>query len=140
MSSILKITLAMFLLAAPAQAETKKAGPVSGIFSNLLQKLQNVTLADLQAADALAQSHGNSISHTCYQAWITWIQQEKSAVTGPDGKPISPPSIHIFWDLEKLLDLMHALQPTSPISVACAPLINDAKTLGISIGGVPLLP
>ena len=138
------LVLALALTFSPVYAETKtppmKGGPVSGIFSNLLKKLQDVTLADLQYADALAQAHSNQISHTCYAAWINWIQAEQAATTGPDGKRPPLPTIHIFTDIEKALDLMHALQPTSAISIACAPLINDAKSLGISIGGVPLLP
>jgi len=144
MKTIIKFTLALFLSVAPVHAETKtppmKGGPVSGIFSNLLKKLQDVTLADLQYADALAQAHSNQISHTCYTAWINWIQAEQAATTGPDGKHPPLPTLHIFTDIEKALDLMHALQPTSTISVACAPLINDAKSLGISIGGIPILP
>jgi len=124
--------------------QTATPPKVEGIFSNLIQnllkKLQNVTLADLQYADALALSHNNQISHACFSAWIGYLEAEQKAVTGPDGKPISQPTPSLFSDLEHGLDLMHALQPTSAISVACAPFINDAKSLGISIGGVPLLP
>ena len=133
MSSILKITLAMFLLAAPAQAETKKAGPVSGIFSGLLQKLQKVTLEDLQAADALALSHGNQISHACFEAWISFLQAEQKALTGPDGKPVQLPSIHLIYDAERILDLLQALQPTNALSVACAPLKGVATSITIPL-------
>ena len=152
------LVIALTLTFSPVYAEKKQSNrdpveigisapnppKVGGIFSNLIQnllrKLQNVTLADLQFADELAQNHNNQISHTCYTAWISYLQAEAKANTGPDGKPVTQPSPSLFTDLERALDLMHALQPTSAISVACAPFINDAKSLGISIGGVPLLP
>jgi len=133
-----KLTLfvALALFAAPASADTKppvKAGPVSGIFSSLLQKLQQVTLADLQAADALALSHGNQISHGCFQAWITFLQAEQQALTGPDGKPVQLPSIHLIYDAERILDLLQALQPTSALSVACAPLKGMATSITVPL-------
>jgi hypothetical protein len=147
------LTLALALVITPVYAvdkppsrteQTANPPKVGGIFNNLinnlLKKLQNVTLADLQFADQLAQNHSNAISHQCFTAWISYLQAEAKANTGPDGKPVTQPSPSLFTDLERALDLMHALQPTSAISVACAPFINDAKSLGISIGGVPLLP
>ena len=128
-----------------SQTERTATPPkVGGIFSNLIQnllkKLQNVTLADLQYADMLALSHNNQISHACFSAWIGYLEAEQKAITAPDGKPISQPTPSLFSDLEHGLDLMNALSPTSPITVACAPFINQAKSLGLSIGGVPLLP
>lgn len=136
MKTIAKLTLALFLFAAPAQAETKapmKAGPISGIFSSLLQKLQNITLADLQAADALALSHGNQISHTCFQAWISFLQAEKQALNGPDGKPVQLPTPHLIYDAERILDLLQALQPTNALSVACAPLKGVATSITVPL-------
>ena len=129
----------------PSHTEQTATPPkVGGIFSNLIQnllkKLEKVTLADLQYADALALSHNNQISHTCYSAWIGYLEAEQKAITGPDGKPITQPTPSLFSDLEHGLDLMNALSPASSITVACAPFINQAKSLGLSIGGVPLLP
>ena len=123
MSSILKITFALFLLVAPAQAETKapmKALPLSGLFSGLLKKIQDVTLTDLKAANALALAHGNQLGAQCWQAWVAYLEEEQQASAGPDGKPIVLPQVHLLYDAEKVYDLLQALQPTSKLSVACA--------------------
>lgn len=135
-----RLILALVLLislVAPAQAESraphKAFNPVSGVFSSLLQKLRNITLADLKAANALALAHGNQLGSACYQAWIAFIEEEQQAATGPDGKPIILPPIHLIYDAEKLFDLLQALHPTSKLSVACAPLKGAATSVTIPL-------
>ena len=136
MKAIVQFTLALFLLAAPAQAETKapmKALPLSGLFSGLLKKIQDVTLADLKAANALAISHGNTLGSACYTAWIGYIEEEQQASSGPDGKPIVLPPIHFIFDAEKIYDLLQALAPTSKLSIACAAFKNSATSVTIPL-------
>jgi len=130
------LALAIFIGLAPAQAETKapvKAGPVSGIFSSLLKKLQDITLADLKAANALALSHNNTLGSACYQAWIAFIEEEQQALTDPNGKPVPLPPIHLIFDAEKVFDLLQALHPTSKLSVACAPFKNAATSVTVPL-------
>jgi len=131
------LVLALALTFSPVYAEGKappmKGGPVSGIFSNLLRKLQDITLADLKAANALALAHGNQLGSTCYQAWINFIEEEQQAASGPDGKPIVLPPIHLIYDAEKLFDLLQALHPTSKLSVACAALKGAATSVTIPL-------
>ena len=131
------LALVLALLAAPVYAQQKptpmKGGPVSGIFSNLLQKLQKVTLDDLKAANALALAHGNQLGSQCWQAWIGFLEEEQQASTGPDGKPITLPPIHLIYDVEKIFDLLQALHPTSKLSVACAPFKGAATSVTLPL-------
>jgi len=132
---ILALCLAL-LLAMPAQAETKaptKALPLSGLFSGLLKKIQDVTLADLKAASALATAHGNQLGAQCWQAWIAYLEEEQQASTGPDGKPVVLPQIHLLYDAEKVYDLLQALQPTSKLSISCAAFKNSATSVTIPL-------
>jgi len=140
MNTIAKFTLALILFAAvsctPVSAETKapvKAGPVSGIFSSLLQKMQQITLADLKAANALALAHNNQLGSQCWTAWIAFIEEEQQASTGPDGKPVQLPSPHLIYDVEKVFDLLQALHPTSKLSVACAAFKNAATSATVPL-------
>ena len=126
----------------------KPVGSVSSAIQNLVNKLQSVTLQDLQFAKALADAHGNQLSSQCWAAWITYLEQEQKAVTGPDGKPLSLPGVHLITDAERAIDLVNSLQSTSPMTVACAPLANQVKlnvlslittaATGALIGGIPL--
>ena len=109
-----------------------KALPLSGLFSGLLKKIQDVTLADLKAANALALAHGNVLGSQCWQAWVTYLEEEQQASTGPDGKPIVLPQVHLLYDAEKVYDLLQALAPTSKLSVACAAL-NSATSVTIPL-------
>ncbi len=130
------LALAIFVGISPTQAETKlpmKALPLSGLFSGLLKKIQDVTLADLKAANALALAHGNVLGSTCYQAWIGYIEEEQQASNGPDGKPIILPQLHLLYDAEKVYDLLQALQPISKLSISCAPFKNAATSVTIPL-------
>ena len=110
-----------------------KALPLGGLFSSLLKKIQDITLADLKAANALALSHGNTLGSQCYTAWIGYIEEEQQASNGPDGKPIVLPPVHLIFDAEKIYDLLQALAPTSKIAVACAPFKNSATSVTIPL-------
>lgn len=124
------------LFAAPAHAQSRQPVKLNFI-DGLLHKLQEITLADLQAADAIALAHGNQIAHQCWTAWIQYIQADQAATVGPDGNPVVLPSIHLITDLQRAFDLQQALQPTSPLSVSCAPFKNAAIALALPI---PFLP
>lgn len=130
------LLLAFVLLIAPVQAETRtpvKALPLSGLFSGLLKKIQDITLADLKAANALALAHNDQLGAQCWQAWVAYLEEEQQASTGPDGKPVQLPAVHIFYDVEKIYDLLQALTPTSKLSIACAPFKNAATSVTIPL-------
>ena len=131
------VALAGLLVCLPVPARAEPGGhpsPNTGprmsalpTLNQLHQKLQQVTLADLEAADKIALAHGNQISHACWQAWMTEIKADLNANLGPDGKPIDIPSPHLIVDFERMIDLSNALQPNSAFSVACAPLAQQVK-------------
>jgi len=121
------IALALMLIITPAHAENKAPPKMGGAISNLVSKLNKVALEDLQYADALATAHNDTIAHTCWSSWITYIEVEQKAIVGPDGKPLPLPSLHVITDAQKVFNIANALAPTSPLSVACAPLGNAVK-------------
>jgi hypothetical protein len=128
-----RLALALSLVCVSAvQAAPPAKGKVGSLLSGnpvekLMQALASVTLEDLQYADNIAVAQKNEVAHQCWAAWITLIKAQQSANVDANGNPIQPPTIHLFTDVERAIDLVNALQPTSPFAVACAPLANQIR-------------
>lgn len=116
---------------APQKVEKATSAPVPGAMgkkgTDLLKSIQAVVLPDLQYASAIAHAHNDAISYACWDAWAGIIQAEQAALTDESGKPIDPPTIHIITDIQRVININNALNPTSPLAVACAPLANKVK-------------
>lgn len=99
----------------------------SNPINDLISKFHQATIADLKYADALAVAHQDTLAHNCWTAWISYLQIEETVLTGPDGKAAPLPEPHVITSIQRAFNLSNALQPTSPMSVACAPLANTVK-------------
>lgn len=111
-------------LANPAQTH---AGALSDTANAVVAKIQKATLQDLQVADQIAVAQGDQIAHACWGAWIDFVKREQAVLLDAKGDPIPLPTVHLLTDLQRVRGLLQALQPTSPLSVACAPLANSVK-------------
>jgi hypothetical protein len=142
------LVLALALIITPAYAQRKLPPKEGGAISNLVSKLEKVTLADLQYASALAKAHQDTIASNCWDAWAAFIQLDQQTMAGSDGKPIPLPEPHVITTIQQTFNIANALQPTSPMSIACAALGNKVKmdvlqlimaaATGALIGGIPL--
>src|SRR5271157_1780329 len=107
-----------------AEDKPKLTGPVADIWN----KLQKVTLTDLQYANNLATNNGDTIASSCFSALITLIQKSQNANIDPTtGQPMVLPTPHLVTDLENVIIIYRELQPTSNTSVACSALMNNLK-------------
>jgi len=132
MKATIKLALALILFAAPALAQTRKPMKLD-LLGGLLGKLQNIALADLQAANALALAHQDTVASACYSAWIEYIKLDHQTATNPDGSPVSLPNPHLIYDLQRAFELQRALQPGSPLMLACAPFKQSVLGLMLPI-------
>jgi len=107
--------------------------PGQGINLNeLWAKLQQVSIADLQYALAIAtasKTAGGDMRAKLWAAWITLIQaQEGTNAVGADGKPLgAKPDPSVFSTFEQLAQVVDSLQPTSPFMIAATPVANALK-------------
>jgi hypothetical protein len=99
----------------------------SNPLADLLSKVQTIALADVTYANQLALANNDLLASQCYSAVITFITQQTTGVIGPDGQPMTPPSIHLVTDTERLILLYRALQPTSELNTQCAAFMNVIK-------------
>lgn len=95
----------------------------------LWTKMQQVSIADLQYAKALAdgtKTSGGTMRSACWGAWIAAVQAQQGInAVGPDGKPLgTKPDPAVFTTFEQLAEVVDSLQPTSPFMVACTPVAN----------------
>lgn len=98
----------------------------------LRDALDKIALPDLQYAAAIAKAKNNAAALSCWTALIDFVQSRQTAVAGLD-----KPDPALFTSVEDLVDLVNALQPTSPIFVGCAALAEQAKTnVGNMIVGI----
>ena len=116
------------------EPEVMKAPPIEGktstttnALNDLLTKVQSIALADVTYANQLALANNDTIASQCYSAVITFITKQSTGVLGPDGQPLAAPNVHLVTDMERLILLYNALQPTSELSTQCAALINALK-------------
>lgn len=112
---------------------TTKASP------DLISKIQQVALADLQAATADAKATGDTIASNCYDAWIGLITAQQSA------QGAAMPEPHVITSFQRQRDLINALRPGSPLKVACSPLAEELKADVLTLlskiaGGALTLP
>jgi len=148
------IVLILFLISAPSFAQTRPqltGRPIEDIKAavggrqaeaaapDLISKIQQVALADLQAATADAKATGDSIASNCYDAWIALINAQQTA----QGAALPEP--HIITAFQRNRDLVNALRPGSPLKVACAPFAEELKQDVITLlskiaGGALTLP
>ena len=151
----MKVILAIILLLLPtvslAQNRPLTGRPIEDIKAavdgkrseaaapDLISKIQQVALADLQAATADAKATGDSIASNCYDAWIALINAQQTA----QGAALPEP--HIITAFQRNRDLVNALRPGSPLKVACAPFAEELKQDVITLlskiaGGALTLP
>jgi hypothetical protein len=126
MRIFLACLLALSTLSIEPAIAQQKQGLIGNLVSRTIAKIQTAALDDLQIADAIAQAQGDAIAHSCWAAWINFIKQEQS-VLNPGGKAVVLPTLHLLTDFQRARSVLQALQPTSPLTVACAPLANAVK-------------
>lgn len=106
---------------------------------DLLRALDAKLLPDLQYALKLATATNNSITATCYQAWIDMITTQQTAVQtkNSDGTTtdIAIPDPHLVTDFERAVELRNALQPDSKFMTSCSPVANLIKQDVLSFMG-----
>jgi hypothetical protein len=116
---ILAATAALILMSGAIAQQ--KPGTIAASPARALNALDKIVLADLLNADAIAVAQGNDINHQCWTALIDIIKKKQAT-------PATPlPTIHLITDFQNLSDFANALQPTSKLSVACAPMANAVK-------------
>lgn len=124
-------TLSALVVLAGVAALAACAGPSTGsapvsTAQNPLQALQSFTVTDLQAADADAATHGDTLAHTCYAALIPAVQDAQ--VTAPQLKG----AFSAFQASRDAATLVQAGIPQN-INVACAPLVLDASATVVGL-------
>jgi hypothetical protein len=113
------------------------SNPASGVTPATIQAtVQKLTVADLQAADADAKAHNDTVAGTCYEALIPLVQSQESLLPGalPKG------AVSAF---QAARDIANGVQSGPSVlkglNVPCAPLVLDAENtliqLGLRIGG-----
>jgi len=95
--------------------------------SELLDKLKDVSLADLKYAKAQAKATNNTITLPCWSAWVDLLSKAQQPLVDDDGQPITRPDPHVFSTLESASELLQALQNGGPIQTGCAALADASK-------------
>lgn len=127
------IGLALALSASPALAQKQRA-PVKLALTDAV--IQNV-IADLKYASLVAHTNGNTITAPCWDAQLTLVQGWVAPMTDAQGNVVTPPTIHVISDVEKVSEIINSLQANSPVSLACAAMAQAAgKSLATIIGSV----
>jgi hypothetical protein len=121
------------VFSAPRKASAVAPAPVKADFPGLLGKLKSVTLEDLRSADAIAQKQGNTVSHQCWAAWISFLEAQKAAAVDDKGNPVQLPAVHLITDAENAIDFVNQVSSTGPIGVACAPLANQVRMSALNL-------
>lgn len=118
-------------IAGPATTPTSPAPAALTTVQQLWQKIVVANLADLQYAKALADAAGTpggKMRSACYAALIAVNQQANGAgLKDASGNPITPPNPAVVTGFEQAEQVVEALQPTSNLVVACAPVANALK-------------
>lgn len=133
-----------FQLPIPLRPLGQTSGPATVTTpSQLFADIQRATVADLQYAINIAKAQNNKLTESCWSAWLMMIQNDQNANLA-NGAAVAPPEPHVITDLERVIDLANALEPSSPFVVACAPLANQvkmnvAKFIASAVGGTAVL-
>jgi hypothetical protein len=101
------------------------ATPATGVTPATIQAtVQQLTVADLQAADADAKAHGDTVASTCYEALIPVVQSQASLL------PASSPQ-GVVSAFQAARDIANGVQSVPGVlkglNVPCAPLVLDAE-------------
>ena len=147
MLKYLVLPLALLCAACASQPASTTATPAS---TDIIAKLQTVTVNDLNDAEADAVAANDAIAMPCYPALAGWIGGLKSPIATP------PAGAGVFYAQQKLRDVNTASTSFSiPVSVklACAALFVDDATFvakadafiaaAVASGGataIPVLP
>lgn len=96
----------------------------------LFTKIQTVSLADFEAADADATATKDTIAEPCYAAIVTLIKAQQS-VASPVQNTAQPgvnvPTTHIVLTFQRFRDFVNALRPGAPVSAGCSQLAAQSK-------------
>lgn len=115
------------LAACQPQSSTSSASGLAGAE----QALQKFTVADLQAADADAKAHGDTIASTCYEALIPAVQSQTANL--PAALPAG-----LFTAFQEGRDGIDAIEDVPAglkgLNVACGPLVLDAEQTVVALG------
>jgi len=115
----------------------QSASTGSSGLQHLADQIAKLSLADFKAAQALAAASSNTITKSCWDAWVTLLESQQKPLLGTDGKPLVIPDPHLITDVEKLSELVQQLQPNSTISVGCSPMAQAVqKDIATLIGAV----
>lgn len=119
------------------------AAPSPATLGQVQATLQKFTVADLQAADADAKAHNDTLASTCYEALVPVIAAQPNLI--PNSVPKG-----VFTAFQEGRDGVTAIQavPTAlkGLNVACGPLVLDAQQTILALGlkvapaALPALP
>lgn len=113
-----------------AAGATAPASPTKGL-AGIAQTLQKFTVADLQAADADAKVHGDTVAATCYEALVPIVQSQASPLPGaaPAG------AVTAFQQARDGLNAVEGIPSAlKGLNVPCGPLVVDAEQTLIQLG------
>jgi len=140
--NLIPLCLAALVGACAASGGTGSTAAPGGL-GQVQTTLQKFTVADLQAADADAKAHHDTLAATCYEALVPVIQAQPNLIpsTAPKG---------LFTAFQEGRDGVNAIQavPTAlkGLNVACGPLVLDAQQTVLALGlkiapaALPVLP
>lgn len=122
------------------RAAVPHAQKLSLNLNELLAQLQKVSLDDLVAAKADADSQKDTVASACYAAIITLVSNQQTALAAQANLP----PVHLVMTFQQARDFALALRPGSALSTACAPLANEVKmdvlnlVAGVTAGSLSL--
>lgn len=118
------------LVLAFAALLTACAGTGGG--SSPQQTLAQFTVTDLQAADADAKAHKDTVASTCYEALIPVVQGLGS---GTETAPVG--AVSAFQAARDLSNTAHSIPATiEGLNVPCAPLVLSTQQTVLGLGAL----
>lgn len=121
---------------AVTQGNQKSAAQANPL-DDLAAKIKKLSLDDFKYAAALAHATGNTVTAPCWDVWVKLLTAQQQPLDGPDGQPLKAPDPHPATDIELLSEIIRQLQPSSELSVGCAPMASAAqKDAATLIGAV----
>lgn len=115
----------------PPATSSGPAAPVVTTSHDPVAMLKAFTITDLEAAQADATSHADTIAATCYAELVTTVQNLPSA-----GLPKPKGAFSAFQEARDVANGVKRLQGGLPqsLNVACAPLVLDASQTVLMLG------
>jgi len=127
---LLPLFILFVLFGTPARAQNGSTTPATAV-ANLIKNINNIALADLQNAQALANAMPNKVTAPCWTAVVNMVQKQQAVLNPPastTGGTTPPlPPVHVFTDAEKVSELIQSLQTGGDIQINCAAMADASK-------------